>query len=298
MNIVIKRGDPVSLRSLPEYSITLDGFSQGPEIDEEHHRFSFDHHAKCLRHCTTAACMQARDAILAGLDPEPYTIFANDVDADVCAAIWCLKNPHRCSEPLLAQLIDAVGKADMFAGAININGMSKTVEWICEPEVSSKRNGDYEKLSDEGLRPIMEAVLGRIDLFVDGKASAEISKQQIHDDFNILRKENGWSLIESNDPHSLAAIWRAGFERIVLIRPLLDKSTAVTIARKSDFVDAFPLKRIYAALNKEEPGWGGSSSIGGAPRRPDGSRSKLPVKKIIEIVDSVIKLKITKTKKS
>jgi hypothetical protein len=288
MDIVIKRGDPVALETLPEYSIALDGFVQGPKIDEEAHRFSFDHHAGCLRYCTTAACMQARDAVLAGLDPEPYTIFCNDVDADVCAAVWCLKNPTRCTEPLVNQLIDAIGKADMFAGAVGLNGMRKTVEWICEPEVASKRNGDYEKLSDEGLNPILESILGRIDLYVDGKASAEIAKQQMNENFQLLRRENNWALIESQDPHALSAIWQAGFTRVVVIRPLADKSTAVTIARKSDFVDGFPLPEIYDALNAEEKGWGGSSTIGGAPRNPDGSRSRLPVKKIVEIIDAVM----------
>lgn len=28
-------------------------------------------------------------------------------------------------------------------------------------------------------------------------------------------------------------------------------------------------------MNQLEPGWGGGSTIGGAPRNPDGSRSKL-----------------------
>ena len=93
MDIVIKRGEVASLKDLPPYSIALDGFVQGPEIDATNHRYSFDHHAGCLRYCTTSACMQAWTAVLLGLETDKYTIYANDVDGDVCAAVWCLKNP-------------------------------------------------------------------------------------------------------------------------------------------------------------------------------------------------------------
>jgi hypothetical protein len=176
----------------------------------------------------------------------------------------------------------------MFAGAIEINGVKKIVEWICEPQTSSIRNGDYEKLSDEGLKPILESMLHRIDLYVNGEAAVEFSKQQNNEEFKVLRQENGWALIESNDPHILSAVWHAGFERVAVIRPLADKSTAVTLAKKSDFIDGFPLEKIYEAFNEVESGWGGSSSIGGAVRNADGSRSKLSIKKITEIIDLVL----------
>jgi hypothetical protein len=288
MNIIIKRGQIMSLSDLPDYSIAIDGFVSGPAIDVERHRYSFDHHAGCLRFCTSSACMQSRDAVLLGLNPDKYTIYCNDVDSDVCVSIWCLSNPTRCKEPLVEKLINAIGKGDMFAGAIEINGMKKVVEWICEPQTSSIRNGDYEKLSDEGLKPILESMLHRIDLYVNGEAGIEVAKQQYHEEFKVLRQENGWALIESEDPHILSTVWHSGFERVVIVRPLADKSTAVTIARKSDFIENFPIDRFYIALNSLEPGWGGSSSIGGAPRNSDGSRSHLSVKKIIEVIDSVL----------
>lgn len=288
MNIICNRGKQVSLETLPKYSIALDGFVNGPQLDPDNHRFSFDHHAGCLRFCTTATCMQAWYAVATGLDPEQYTIYINDVDLDVCAAIWILKNPDRCKEPLVKKFIDAVGLADMSAGALGYNGMTKIVEWIAAPETDSKRNKDYEKLSDEGLLSILEAILHRIDLYVNGESGAEIVKQPKHGEYKILRNEKDWVLVESNDPHVYGALYQCGFEKIVLTRPLSDGSLAVSLAKKSDFVEDFPLHKMYEEFNKIEPGWGGSSSCGGAVRNPDGSRSRLPIEKIIEIIDFVV----------
>lgn len=310
-NVVVNRGKVVDLESLPPYSIALDGFVQGPEVDPDNHRFSFDHHSRCLRYCTTSACMQAWTAVLLDLvDLEKYTIYCNDVDVDVCCAIWCLKNPERCKEPLVKKLVDAIGLGDMHCGAISCNGMSKVVEWICEPETSSKRYGDYDKISDEGLKSILEAVLRRITLYVDGESALEVSKQQKHAEYKILHNGNGWVLVESKDPHIYTALYQAGFERIVLVRPQTDGSNAISLAKKSDFVDRFPLKKFYQLLNCEEKiiqeklnkdrdlqhqldgVWGGGSSTGGAPRNHDGSRSYIPLSILISKIDEGISIEI------
>lgn len=288
MEIIINRGKCVKLEELENFSIALDGFVSGPKIDEENHKFSFDHHANCSRFSTLSSCEQSWTAVLLGLDPEPYKIYCNDVDLDVCCAVWCLKYPDRCKEPLVAKLVEAIGKGDRYAGAFETNGMKKVVEWVCAPEVESKRSGDYEKLSNEGLRSILEAVMSRISTYADGEAAGEITKQQYHGEYKVLRNENGWALIESNDPHALSSIWQAGFEKIAMVRPLPDSSLAVTLAKKSDFIEKFPLRLIYDGLNKLEEGWGGGSSIGGAPRNPDGSRSKLSLEDICEVIDNVI----------
>lgn len=287
MNVIIQRGRTVSLESLPNFSICIDGFVQGPQIDSENHRFSFDHHSGCLRYCTTSACQQAWTAVLLGLDPSEYTIYANDVDSDVCVAVWCLRNPDRCTDPLVKKLVDAVGLGDAHGGAFPFptNGMAKTVEWISAPETDSKRNNDYHKLSDAGLYSILEAVLHRIDLYVDGEASIEVAKQQKHGEYKILRNENNWVLVESQDPHAFSPIYHAGFDRVVLTRPQDDGSIAVSLAKRSDFVSGFPLTKMYEAFNKIEPGWGGSSSVGGCVRNADGSRSHLSLEKIIEVID-------------
>lgn len=288
-NVVVTRGKVVTLESLPPYSIALDGFVQGPQVDPENHRFSFDHHSGCLRYCTTSACMQAWTAILLGLeDLNKYTIYCNDADADVCASVWCLKNPDRCKEPLVKKLIDAIGLGDMHGGAFGYNGMTKVVEWICDPETSSKRHDDYHKLSDDGLKSIVEAVCYRIDMYVEGESAIEVSKQPKHGEYKILRNENEWVLIESMDPHAFSNIYQAGFNRVVLTRPQTDGSLAVTLAKRSDFVGGFPIRKFYEELNKLEPGWGGGSTIGGAPRNHDGTRSKLSIGTLTEVIDKAI----------
>ena len=288
MNIIIERGKVWKLEELPPFSIAIDGSVSGPQIDTENHRYSFDHHAGCLRFCTTSACMQAHTSILLGLEADKYTIFANDVDSDVCMAVWCLRNAERCTEPLVAKLVNAIGTADMHAGSICINGMGKIVEWICAHETDSKRNQDYFKLSNDGLKSLLEATLRRITLYVDGESSIEVSKQQKHGTYKILKNSNGYVVAETDDPHAFTSIYQTGFDRIVLVRPQTDDSLAITLAKRSDFIEKFNLIKMYERLNELEPGWGGSSSIGGSPRNIDGSRSKLSLDKIIEIIDMVI----------
>jgi len=289
MDVIIKRGFTTTLDKLPNYSIALDGYCQGPNIDAENHRFSFDHHSHCFRYCTLASCMQAWTAIGLGLDPSLYTIYCNDVDTDVCAAVWCLQNPDKYLDPLVVKLINAIGISDAHAGAFKgLNGMTKTVGWISAPETDSKRNNDYYKLSETGLNSIMEAVLHRIDLYVSGEAQNEIIKQPKHGEYKILRNQNDWILIESQDPHVLSSVYNAGFDRVVVTRPQSDGSTAVTFAKRSDFITNFPLNKIYEEINKLEPGAGGSTSLGGVIRNSDGSRSRLPLSKITEIVDICI----------
>ena len=42
------------------------------------------------------------------------------------------------------------------------------------------------------------------------------------------------------------------------------------------------------ALGEIEPGWGGGSTIGGAPRNADGSRSRLTPKQVFDAVERVL----------
>ena len=289
LDVIMQQGKVVSLDELPEYSIAVDGFVVGPQIDSAHHRLSFDHHGpNVLRFCTTSACQQSWTAVMLGLDSSKFTAFCNHADIDTSAAIYCLKNPERCQEPLVAKLISAIGMSDCHGGSISINGLTKIIEWIALPETESRRCKDYSKLSNEGLLTIMESILARIELYVNGEASIEVAKVHPHDEYKVLHNENGWVMVSSESPHIYSQLYRQGFDRIVLVRNQDDGSLAVSIAKRSDFIDQFPLIKIYAALNELEPGWGGSSSIGGAPRNPDGSRSRLSIEEIKRVINECI----------
>jgi hypothetical protein len=174
----------------------------------------------------------------------------------------------------------------------------KAVEWVSAPETDAKRNKDYEKLSNDGLRSILEAVLHRIDQYVNGEASEDIAEyskhlKRDHDDFKILRNENGYAVIEAADPHIYTRLWKAGFERLLVVRPRTD-TLDCTIIKKSDFVDNFDVLDFFHALNEVEGlidsdyKWGGGTTCGGPPRKPGGLRSSLKLQTVIETIDKTI----------
>src|SRR5260221_11344517 len=121
MKLILDRGKVWALADLPFQSIAIDGAVSGPQIDPAHKKYSFDHHAGCLRFCTQAACQQTWNALMLGLDPSDYNIFINDVDTDVCMSVWLLNNPNRCNEPLGQKQFSAVNIGDMHVGHGGLN---------------------------------------------------------------------------------------------------------------------------------------------------------------------------------
>jgi hypothetical protein len=94
-----------------------------------------------------------------------------------------------------------------------------------------------------------------------------------------LREGSGWAMA-IGPGHLLGQLYEAGHTRVVTLAHLADGSWAVTVAKKSELV-TWPVGpgdkpgTILHHLDQFEPGWGGSSTIGGAPRNADGSRSRL-----------------------
>jgi hypothetical protein len=291
MKLVIERGNTVELRDLPPWSIALDGYVQGPALDNSNHRYSFDHHKGCIRLVTTATCEQVRDAVLLGLDPSRYTVYLNDVDTDTALAVWALRNPHRLREPKVGHYIASAGLLDAHGGAYPLVYERHQIEWVGEPEIRARTSGAYEKLPTESLRALLEEIAERFERLLDGQAPSEdeLRRTEVQADYEPLYRGSGWTMIKAVDPHVLFDLYEQGIERIVTCRQQSDGSYAYTIARKSDFVDLFDVPLILAALETVEAGWGGGSTIGGAPSHADGSRSRLTPRQVFEIVEAFVR---------
>lgn len=294
MKLVIERGRTLDFEALPPWSIALDGYVQGPALDNVRHRYSFDHHKGCIRLITTATCEQVRDAILLGLEPDRYTVFLNDVDTDTALAVWELRNPHRLREPKVGHYITSAGLLDAHGGGYPLVYERRQVEWIGEPETVSRSSGEYEKLTPDGLSDLIDRIGDRFEQLLRCQAPTEeeLRRQELKAPFDRLFEGTGWTMVQAVDPHVLFDLYGQGIERIVTCRPQSDGSFAYTVARRSDFVDRFDVPAILAALDGVEKGWGGGSTIGGAPRHPDGSRSRLPPAKVFEIVEACVRAQI------
>lgn len=289
MKLVIERGRVVPFEALPARSIALDGYVQGPAIDAECERYSFDHHAGCVRHATRATCEQVRDAIVLGLDPSGFTVFCNDVDLDTALSLWLLANPHRAAEELVGQLVVAAGHLDAHSGAWPIGeAMRHVVEWLSEPETTARANGTYWTMNDAQLARLIGDMSRRVDVYTHGQARADVTRFEIDERYEIEERGTDWVLARTVGTRSHAALFRDGHIRVVIYRQLPDGSYGYTVAKRSEFVKFFPVGEILASLDEREAGWGGGSTIGGAPRNADGSRSRLPPAEVFAIVEDVV----------
>ncbi len=290
MEIVIERGRTLPFEQLPPRSVALDGYVLGPCIDAENERFSFDHHGDCVRHATRSSAEQVHDALVLGLEPQGLTVYLNDIDLDTALAVWLLRHTERAHEPLVTRLVQCAGLLDAHSGAYPLAGdMPTIVEWLSQPETSSRATGEYFQLDTHGLRALLDEIGRRISMYADGASHAYTANYCTDSRYKVLRAGTGWNLVESVGTRAHARLFAEGHERVVIHTRLLDGSHGYTVAKRSEFVKRFPVREILAALAAREPGWGGGSTIGGAPRNADGSRSRLDPDEVFDIVERVVR---------
>ena len=292
MQIIIERGKTVKLDDLPYNSVAIDGFVMGPQIDAENRRFSFDHHGGCQRFSTNCSAMQCFNAVLLGLDCDDLNIYLNDIDLDSAASVWILKNgAEKCGESLVKKMIEAINTTDSHIGGISINGYQKLLDWLAEPELLSRKIMIILKFSNDSLMSILESILHRIDMYINGEIALDSIKTKKYSNFKIFRDQNDFVVVECNDTHIMAHLFQVGYSRVVRYNKQNDNSLCCTLAKRSDFITGFPLEKFYSSLNMIEKNgnWGGSSSCGGSPRAPDGSRSLLSIEEIVETIDNCLK---------
>lgn len=300
LNLVVERGKTVSFETLPTKSIALDGYVAGPEIDVEGRRFSFDHHADCIRLLTSATCQQVLDALVLGLELTDMTTYINDVDGDTVLSVWLLQNPGRIHEPLVRKLVEVVGKTDAHGPAYQTADPQLATSFFVgaiKPETDSRKAGTYGQAD---LEKVLNECLGNVGLLLDGKLVVAAREEKPVSYTITHRGKNGFVMAESND-FIFKALYDAGIRRAIAYQRQKDGTIAYTVGKMSELIGGFPVgplkqgNTIMAALDKREQEgfqsenhWGGSTTIGGAPRHKDGSRSRLTPDQVFATVEALL----------
>ncbi|PKL76144.1 MAG: hypothetical protein CVV27_11810, partial [Candidatus Melainabacteria bacterium HGW-Melainabacteria-1] len=294
MKIVIQRGETVPFDALPNNSLALDGYVQGPAIDVPSQRYSFDHHAGCIRLVTKATCAQVLDALFLGLDPRQMTVYLNDIDADTVLAVWLLRHPTSVTHPRVRNLVEDVGNVDAhgpsyFPFVRDSDLCQRFFKGAMEPEARARREGAYATVD---LYELLHECLRRTDKLIFRNKRFPVCKDRKLPHYEITHRGSGWVMSRSSE-RVFGALYRDGFSRVVSYHPLevrlpdgqIEHSWAYTIAKQSDLVTGFNIPQLLARLASIEAGWGGGSSIGGAPRLASGSRSFLEPEQVFEIIE-------------
>lgn len=257
----------------PPFSIALDGFvgdQTRRKADPAKPYANFDHHAKCDRIATRSTSEQVAIEINLGLfrtfrkDGIPTAnIFANDVDEDVCLAIWLLKNHERVvghAEPTINRLVYCEDRLDATAGAYPLGDTSfrRQMGWIFEPYQRARYEGRLPNMSAVEMESIVEAVNSRIT------AHTLNNGEELALEGSYTRIGGGveWAMVEEAGPAARLAMYNDGIEAFVAyLGPQGDHHHRYVVGRKSVWVP-WPLKKIFNALNEIDEAVDGNNRWG------------------------------------
>ncbi len=296
-DLVVERGKMILFEDLPDRSIALDGYVQGPAIDAARMRFSFDHHASCIRHVTRATCAQVLDALRVGLRASGYRVFVNDVDADTVVAVWLLARDARVGIlnqrgallESIAHLVETVSLRDALGPAVG--GYDRVLAdrvWldVMAPLNDAKRDKTYATCD---LRALLRECVTRLDEWIgsgcDARYAQSVARMPMARptpcDVAVSMVVDSIALASSDGYGAFERLYALGHDRCVVYSQLADGTYKYTIGKRSEFVDGFPVgpasdpTTILGRLAAREPGWGGGTTIGGSPRNADGSGSRI-----------------------
>jgi hypothetical protein len=285
----------------PPYSIALDGYvSSGSQLAFDGPYLNLDHHSGLRRLITRSTCAQVYLSVVLGLynlfqrDNKPYAnIYVNDCDQDVCLSYWLLKNPDRIlslrAQDNIARLIIGEDFLDATAGSFPIDLTRKAMRqsfWIFEPYTIARNNGELKSSSSNQMVELIMSVYERIDLYAEGKA------QEIEVDarYEIVGGGEGWILAKEIGAYARTQLYQEGVQTLITFRDNQDGTYTYSIGKISGFI-RFPIRELYSVLNQAEnlidpnDQWGGSTVIGGSPRK---SGSKLKPEKLEYIVNEYL----------
>lgn len=177
--VVFVYGKVWGFDEVSENCILLDGACQGPQMDVKKRKFSFDHHANCIRMLTYSTCEQVWHALFQGLIVDAETkLYANDLDADTVLSIWLLLHPTRINESRVRELVERVGKTDS-------HGPTYPRHWM--HNLLQLPYGSKEPQSLEVLARLLDVM----SAYADGTLEEPVSKPQISVGWNWTQ-EHGW----------------------------------------------------------------------------------------------------------
>lgn len=301
MQIVFEKGNVIPFEKLPTNSVALDGYVQGPQIDPVGRRYSFDHHAGCLRLVTKATCEQVYESLLLGLMTSHDTkIFVNDIDGDTVLSVWLLLNQDKLRWKEVETLVRAVGLTDSHGPAFKTHPMHDVMTpipaWV------------------EGAPPqsveMLEGMLEKVTLWVEGKFTPPAPSENQSNGWGWSPQRGWFSLVSNN---GTAGLYSAGAVLGFIYNRLPDGTHAYTVCKASDLVAAKlgpgsqvrpvtdisqfedtilgrlgKIEQLKNPSQSLEHTWGGGTSIGGSPRNKDGSSSMLPPEQVLEIFQQFV----------
>jgi hypothetical protein len=237
--LVVERGRVVPFDELPPGSLALDGYVQGPALDTDQRRFSFDHHDACIRLVTRATCQQVLDAMLLGLDPSDLTVYVNDVDGDTALSVWLLRNPERIREPVVRHLVESVGGIDAHGPSYPTLEPGVAAGFLAgpmEPEVTARKDGSYQHCD---LYELLEECVIGIGDYVDAGTPPAPKRERV--EYEVTRTGTGGWVMVRTEAFAFETLYGDGYDRVISYRQLPDRSWAYTVARRSDLIDGFPV---------------------------------------------------------
>lgn len=259
-DIYFEYGRRISRKQMESGTIYLDGVVQGPVIDNDRRSYSFDHHGDCVRMATLSTCEQVWLALWLGLDPTGMKVVLNDLDADASIALWLLRNPWGVEEERVEKLVRDVGFVDSHGPLVTPNALHVGLSHFGKTEQTMEMLWQDQELIDrwysEGDAALPEPA-PREPVFAFG-----LTRQGEIRDFPQVE--------------GFAELYAEGVMVAVICPEAPGDTRGYTVGKRSEFV-RFDMPRLFARLNQVEPGWGGGSTIGGAPRNEGGRRSKLPL---------------------
>ena len=285
------------VKQKPNYSIALDGIVSGSTKRKLKGPYvNFDHHKFVDRTSTRCTSEQVHIEINLGLfktfrkDGLPNAnVFINDIDEDVCLAVWLLKNFERVeghAEPLINKLVYIEDRLDATAGAypFGLVAIRRQMAWMFEPYQQARFDGRLRSASIGEMKLIVENVGNRITDYTLGKAQ-EIP---LLGNFERLGGGENWTLLKETGPAARIAMYEAGIDAFIsYLGPRKTEGMHDYVIGKRSVWIPFPIKKLIQALNaadksiSKENEWGGSNTIGGSPRATGSSLTPAEVEDIV-----------------